>query len=54
MSVTRVPIPPIAKGSLTNFGWVLLLPVALAGGTAWAGLQGVPAVCGRLPRQQCR
>lgn len=42
MSVTRVPIPPIEKGSLTKLWFGVAVAVALAGGTAWAGLQGVP------------
>lgn len=42
MSVTRVPIPPIEKGSLTKLWLGVAAAVALAGGTAWAGLQGVP------------
>lgn len=42
MSVTRVPIPPLAKGSLTKLWVGVAVAVALAGGTAWAGLQGIP------------
>lgn len=43
MSVTRVPIPPLAKGSLTKLWLGVAAAVAIAGGTAWAGLQSVPA-----------
>jgi FKBP-type peptidyl-prolyl cis-trans isomerase FkpA len=42
MSVTRVPIPPLAKGSLTKLWFGVAAAVAIAGGTAWAGLQTVP------------
>ena len=42
MSVTRVPIPPLAKGSLTKLWLGVAAAVAIAGGTAWAGLQSVP------------
>jgi len=42
MSITRVPIPPLEKGSLTKLWVGVAIAVALAGGTAWAGLQGVP------------
>ncbi|PXW69504.1 FKBP-type peptidyl-prolyl isomerase-like protein [Blastomonas natatoria] len=42
MSVTRVPIPPLAKGSLTKLWIGVAAAVAIAGGTAWAGLQSVP------------
>jgi FKBP-type peptidyl-prolyl cis-trans isomerase FkpA len=42
MSVTRVPIPPLAKGSLTKLWFGVAAAVAIAGGTAWAGLQSVP------------
>ncbi|WP_373486677.1 FKBP-type peptidyl-prolyl cis-trans isomerase [Blastomonas sp.] len=42
MSVTRVPIPPVAKGSLTKLWFGVAIAVALAAGTAWAGMQSVP------------
>ncbi|MFN3818636.1 FKBP-type peptidyl-prolyl cis-trans isomerase [Blastomonas sp.] len=42
MSVTRVPIPPIEKGSLTKLWLGVAVAVLVAGGTAWAGLQGIP------------
>ncbi|MEZ5708459.1 MAG: FKBP-type peptidyl-prolyl cis-trans isomerase [Blastomonas sp.] len=42
MSVTRVPILPIEKGSLTKLWLGVGLAVALAGGAAWAGMAGVP------------
>ncbi|MDM7954919.1 FKBP-type peptidyl-prolyl cis-trans isomerase [Blastomonas sp.] len=42
MSVTHVPIPPIAKGSLTKLWLGVAVAVLVAGGAAWAGLQGVP------------
>ncbi|MCG6119333.1 MAG: FKBP-type peptidyl-prolyl cis-trans isomerase [Blastomonas sp.] len=42
MSVTRVPIPPIASGSLTKLWLGVAVAVLVAGGAAWAGLQGVP------------
>lgn len=42
MSVTHVPIPPIAKGSLTKLWLGVAAAVLIAGGAAWAGLQGVP------------
>lgn len=42
MSVTRVPIPPIQKGSLTKLWLGVAVAVLVAGGTAWAGLQGIP------------
>jgi hypothetical protein len=41
MSITAVPLRPIAKGSLTRL-WIGIAVVALAaGGLAWAGQQGV-------------
>jgi len=43
MSVTAVPLRPIAKGSLTRL-WIGVGAVALAAaGLAWAGQQGVAA-----------
>lgn len=42
MSVTRVPIPPLERGSLTKLWLGVAVAVLIAGGTAWAGLQGIP------------
>jgi len=42
MSVTRVPIPPVAPGSLTKLWVGVAAAVLLAGGIAWTGLQAVP------------
>lgn len=42
MSVTRVPIQPIAKGSLTKLWGGVVLAVALAGGIAYAGTSHMP------------
>ncbi len=36
--VTRVPLQPIAKGSLTKLWLAVILAVALAGGLAWAAV----------------
>jgi len=42
MSVTAVPLHPIAKGSLSRM-WIGVAAVALAaGGLAWAGVQSLP------------
>lgn len=42
MSVTRVPIAPIEKGSLTKLWGGVALAVALAAGVAWAGTMHMP------------
>ena len=42
MTVTRVPIQPIAKGSLAKLWFAILIVVMLAGVAAWAGLQALP------------
>jgi len=42
MSVTAVPLHPIAKGSLSRL-WIGAAAIALAaGGLAWAGMQSMP------------
>lgn len=43
MSITAVPLRPIARGSLTRL-WIGVAALALAaGGLAWAGQQGIEA-----------
>jgi len=42
MSVTRVPIAPLEKGSLTKLWGGVALAVALAAGVAWAGTTHMP------------
>jgi hypothetical protein len=39
MSVTAVPLRPIARGSLTRFWLALAAALLLAGGLAWAGTE---------------
>jgi FKBP-type peptidyl-prolyl cis-trans isomerase FkpA len=46
MTVTRVPIQPIKKGSMLKLWGGLALALALAGGLAWAGTQRTVAMKG--------
>ncbi len=44
MTVTRVPIQPVKKGSMLKLWMGILLAVLLAAGLAWVGVKALPSV----------